>query len=120
MNVRRPPSVVMIAPRIGAGPDGRKLVPTLGVGDHPSAAIEIRIKRSVMLVELVTVSPSGIGLPYLRQGAAHGTPIFIQNLPAYDDSLSGGRACVLCGQVTIACRDCGMSKNRSSSLGKSA
>ncbi len=73
-----------------------------------------------MLVELVTVSPSGIGLPYLRQGAAHGTPIFIQNLPAYDDSLSGGRACVLCGQVTIACRDCGMSKNRSSSLGKSA
>src|SRR5918995_1576564 len=42
VDVRRPPGVVVVAPRVGAGPDRQELVAALVVGHPPAQAVEVR------------------------------------------------------------------------------
>src|SRR5215471_8343672 len=111
MNVCRPPRIVMIPPRIRSRLDGRELVPPLRVRDHPSAAIEIRIERRVVLVEFMLVPSRRVGLPYLDQGTANWVAIFVLHAAANDDSLSRRRAAILRRQVAITCGNRCVSKN---------
>src|SRR5215831_19491198 len=120
MNVRWAPRIMMIAPRVGSRLDGRKFVPPLAIGDHPSAAVEIRIKRGVVLIELVAVSSGGICLPYFHQRAAHRTAIFVEHGSRHNDTFTGGRAFVLRGQIAVVQMDGSMAKNWTRSFRKGA
>src|SRR5215813_1966519 len=120
MNVRWAPRIMVIAPRVGSRLDGRKFVPPLAVGDHPSAAVEIRIKRGVVLIKLMAVSSGGIGLPYFHQRAADRTSILVEHGSRHDDTFTEGRAFVLRSQVAIVRMDGSMAKNRTGSFRNAA
>ena len=67
MDVRRPPRVVVVAPRILAGLDRDEAVAALGVGQRAAAAGEIGIDRRVVVVARVRIAAGGVGLPDLDQ-----------------------------------------------------
>ena len=46
VDVRRPPGVVVVAPRVGAGLDRHELVAAQAVGDHPAQPVEVRVQGS--------------------------------------------------------------------------
>ena len=45
VDVRRPPGVVVVAPRVGAGLDRHELVAAQAVGDHAAQPVEVRVQR---------------------------------------------------------------------------
>src|SRR5467141_1434525 len=95
MDMGRPPGVVMIAPRIGAGLYRDEPVVTLGVGLRAPGAGKIRIERGRMLVADVDVTAAGIGLPDLEQRIRHAVGVFVQHMAVHDDALAERLALVL-------------------------
>src|SRR5271154_5431769 len=87
MNVRRPPSVVMIEPRIRSRLDRYEAVRTVLIGQHAPRAGKIGIERRRMLVTLVVVTSTGIGLPNFDQSVWQRVPIVVQHPPRHNDSL---------------------------------
>ncbi len=85
MNVRRPPRIFVISPRVRAGFDGDKTVGSLSVRQQPSAAGEIRIEWRAVIVEVMLIAPRGICLPQLDQRAANWMAVIVDNFPAHDD-----------------------------------
>src|SRR5262245_11807258 len=71
MDVRRPPRVVMIAPRVRAGMDRGEAVLAAGVGEDAAGAREIRIERGAALIPVVAIPPPGVGLPDLDERVRH-------------------------------------------------
>jgi hypothetical protein len=69
MDMRWPPGVVVIAPRVLARTDRHEAVAPFGIGQHAACTGEIRVERRVMLVDAVVVAPGGICLPDFDQDA---------------------------------------------------
>ena len=80
----RPPSVVMITPRIGARLDRGEPVPAVFVGEDAAFAAKIRVDRRVMLIRGMMVAAGCVGLPDLDDCVGDWPAIFVRN-PAVDD-----------------------------------
>jgi len=101
MNVRGAPSVLVISPRICTRFDGDKPVRALIVRHQSSTAREIRIEWRGVIVEVMAIASGGICLPQLDQRAANWIAVFIDNVPAHDDSFAEGFARMLPRQIAI-------------------
>src|ERR1700682_4998628 len=71
MDVGRPPAVDAIPKRVCAGLDRPEEVIAPLIGQHPTAATEIRVDRSDIGVVAVAVASAGIGLPYFDKRVGH-------------------------------------------------
>src|ERR1700682_4022843 len=105
MNMRGPPGVGMIAPRIGAGFHGDEFVATLGVGQRAAGAGEIRIERRRMLVAMMDITAGGVRLPDFHEGARYRTAVFVEHASRDDNPLALRLALVLAGKVGIVGHD---------------
>src|SRR5678815_4590450 len=84
MDVRRPPRVGMVQPRISPR-FYREIAVFAPIVSHAApSAREVGIERRVMLIDGMTIASSGIGLPDFDQRVGNGFIIFIQ-YPADDD-----------------------------------
>src|SRR5208283_1954687 len=99
MDVLGPPSVVVIAPGIRAGPDGDETVAAFVIREGLTHSREIGIERSVMLVRFVQITPGGVGLPNFHQRIRHGPAISIQQPAADNDALAQRLTFVLPRQI---------------------
>src|SRR5690606_26855723 len=88
MNVTRSPSIVVIAPGIGARLDAHECIPPFGISDTAAAAEEVGIDWRVMLVGLVDVPTGGVGLPHFHESVRHRPPHFVEDTSGDDDSLA--------------------------------
>ena len=70
VDVRRPPRVRMVPPRVDPGLDRDEPVPTLVVGQAAARAGEVRVERRVVGVDVVEVSAGRVRLPDLDELAA--------------------------------------------------
>src|SRR5450432_1446044 len=95
MNVRGPPRIKMIFPRIGAGPDGHEAVVPPGICQGVSATCEIWIERSVMLIHSVQIPARSVALPDFDQRMWHGFSILIDHPASHDDPFTQWFACML-------------------------
>src|SRR5580700_1076256 len=77
VNVRWAPGVRMILPRVRAGFYRNKTITAFRIGQHTSAAREIRVQRGIMLIHAMAVPPSRIGLPNLNESSGNRAPFFI-------------------------------------------
>src|ERR1700730_608018 len=84
--VGRPPAVDAIPKRVCAGLDLPEEVITALIGEHPTAATEIRVDRSDIGVVAVAVASAGIGLPYFDKRVGHRLAIAVEHV-AVDDRL---------------------------------
>src|SRR5207248_5484288 len=98
MDMRRPPRVVMVAPRIGAGLYRDKPVVTLSIGLRAPSPGKVRIERGRVLVADVDIAAAGIGLPDLEQRIRHAAAVFVQHMAVHDDALAERLAFVLGGE----------------------
>src|SRR5437879_11559047 len=101
VNVCGAPGILMILPRVRAGFYGDKTIAALAIGEHASAAGEIRIERRAVLIHTMPIAPRRVGLPNLHQRSGNGAPLFIQYAAAHDDAFAEGFATVLVRQVII-------------------
>ncbi len=101
VDVRRPPRIVVIAPRIGAGLDGDELVIALVVALGSTGAGEIRIERRGMLVDDMDIAAAGIGLPQLDQCVRHAAAILVEHMAMHDDALAERLTLGLDGEVVV-------------------
>src|SRR5918994_3077151 len=101
MDVRRPPGVVVVAPRILAGPDGDEAVASLGIGNGAPRAREVRIERRVVLIGLVRIAAGRIRLPDLDQRVPHRLAVLIEYPAADYDALADRRALVLAREIVV-------------------
>ena len=67
VDVRRPPGVLVVPPRVGAGLDRDEAVAALVVGEAAAGAGEVRVERRRVLVDLVPVAAGGVRLPDLDE-----------------------------------------------------
>src|SRR6185369_1640435 len=88
VNMGRPPRVVVIAPRVGAGSEGEKPILAALVGEHAAGAGEIGIERGVVLIDVVDVASAGVGLPDFEQGVGYRPAGVIENPAGHDDALA--------------------------------
>src|SRR4029453_11138749 len=59
MDVRGPPGIRMVSPRVRAWLDGNEAVAALVVGQAAARAREVRVERRGMLIDLVVVAAGG-------------------------------------------------------------
>src|SRR6266508_2784668 len=88
MEMRRPPRVRMIEPRIGAGLDREITIFTLLIGHAASRADEIRIQRRIMLVDGMMITAGGVRLPNLDERIWHWPSPFLQHASDDNDPLA--------------------------------
>src|SRR6478736_634567 len=81
MNMRRPPRVRMIQPRIGTRLDRQESIFALFIGHAAAGANEIWIQWRAVLIDLVMIAAGGIRLPDLDQSIGHRPLILVQHLP---------------------------------------
>ncbi len=101
VDVRGPPGVVVVAPRVGARLDRGERVVAVGVGEHPPAAGEVRVQRGRPVVAGVPVATGRVRLPDLDQRVRHRPPVRVQHASGDDDPLAECLAVVLTGQVVV-------------------
>ena len=101
VDVRRPPGVGVVPPRVGAGLDRDEPVPALGVGEAAAGAGEVRVERRRVLVALVEVAAGGVRLPDLDQRVAAPAGRPSSTRPRDDDALAQRLAVVLAGEVGV-------------------
>ena len=101
MDVRRPPGVPVVAPRVGAGLDRREAVAAVAVGEAAAHAGEVRVERRRVLVALVDVAAGGVGLPDLDELVAHRPAVAVEHATGHDHPLAHRLAGVLDGQVGL-------------------
>ena len=99
--MRRPPGVVVVAPRIGPGLDRGEAVAAVGVGQAAADAGEVRVERGRVLVALVDVAAGRVGLPDLDQLAGAPAAVAVEHPAGDDDPLADRLAAVLDGQVGL-------------------
>ena len=88
MNMRRPPGVGMIEPRISAGLDRQVSVLAFFVGHAAPRAGKVGIERRVVLIDGMMIAPGGVGLPDFDQRIRHRLFVFIQDPADDDDALA--------------------------------
>src|SRR6185503_8875040 len=121
MDVRRPPRVGMVQPRICAGFYREIAVFAPIVGHAAPGAREVGIERRVMLIDGMTIASSCIGLPDLDQRVRNGFVIFIQN-PADDDDAFAQcllRAAGISREIVLVCVQFNPAKKRAGDFGQS-
>ena len=118
MNVRRPPRVRMIPPRIRSRLDRGEAVVALRVRQRSPRAREIRIERRGMLVGFMPVASRGVALPDLDQRVRHGTPVVVDHAPGHDDALADRLALTLPRQIVVRFLDVAVPEDRPGHLGK--
>src|SRR5690348_7350157 len=91
MEMVRPPGIVVIAPRIGAGLDRGEPIPPLIVGKDSALAAEVRIDRRVMLVRRMMIAAGGVRLPDLHNGARDRPAVLVGYAAMYDDAFAERR-----------------------------
>ena len=96
VDVRRPPGIVVIAPRIGAGLDGDEFVIAVLVGHGAAGAGEIRIERRRVLIDDMDVAAGGIGLPDFDQRIRHRARVLVEHMAVHDDALAERLAVLPC------------------------
>ena len=57
----------------------------------------MRIERRKIIIIFMTVTPTGIGLPNLKQGPRHTLTVFIQNAPMHQNTRAHGTVAGRCG-----------------------
>jgi hypothetical protein len=67
MDVGWSPSVWMVTPRIGTRLDGGELITAFFIGDELAFADKIRIKRRIVLIDRMPITPGRICLPDFHQ-----------------------------------------------------
>ena len=107
MQVRGPPCVVVIAPRVRRGLNGDEAVGAVRAGQDAADAGEVGIEWRVVVVDVVTVTPGRVGLPHLDQRIGDRFAVFVQHAAGDDDALADRRTFVLRGQVMIVGTDVG-------------
>src|ERR1700691_2831887 len=105
MNVRRPPRIVMVLPRISSRLDGGKAVSTVCVRQYAAGAGEIRIQGRGMTILLMPITSRGIGLPNFHQRVWKRMALVIKHSARNDDALSERFAGVLTSKIRIRRRD---------------
>src|ERR1700730_5064763 len=119
VNVRRAPGILMVLPRVGAGFYGDKTIAAFTIGEHASAAGEIRVERRAMLIHTMAVAPRRVGLPNFDKSSRNAAPFFIQYAPAHDDAFADGFTAVLPRQVIVVLADVAMAESGAGELGQS-
>ena len=92
VDVRRAPTVGVVAPWVGAGFDGAEVVVAVGVGERAPAAAEVGVYGCQVGVFLVAVAAASVGLPDFQQGVGHGAAVFVEHAAVDDDALADGVA----------------------------
>src|SRR5687767_7743112 len=105
MQMRRPPGVVMISPRIGAWLDRNKAIPPFTVGHRPATTGEIGIEWRIVLIDLVRIPPRGVGLPDFDQRVAYRASVLVEHAPGDEHALPQRSAGMLARQIAIGCID---------------
>src|SRR5712692_567718 len=118
MNVRRPPGVVMISPRIFARLNRDEPISAFAVSERVSAASKIRIEGSIVLVDFVQVTSRGVGLPDFDECVRNRPAVFIQHPSAHDDPFAERLTGMLPRQVAGFHIDGFASKDRAGYLGE--
>ena len=95
------PGIGVVAPWVGARPDGDEPIAAVGPGEAAARAGEVGVKGSGVLVGGVGITASRIALPYLDQLPGNGTAIRAEQAPAQVDPLTLGFAGVPGGEVGI-------------------
>src|SRR5471030_3000587 len=101
MNVRRPPGIVVVLPRIGAGLDGDELVLAVVVGAGAATAGEVGIERRVVLVPGMMVAASRVALPDLEHRPRDRFAVFVEHAAMNYDALAQRLADALPGEVVL-------------------
>ena len=114
VDVRRPPGVVVVAPRVRARLDGRERVAAVVVGEAAADADEVRVERRRVLVALVDVAPGRVGLPDLDELVAYRPAVAVEDAPGHLHPLADRLAAVLDGQVGLERPDVALAEDRRS------
>src|SRR6202158_4805140 len=77
MQVRGPPGVVVIAPRVRRGLDGDEAVGAVRAGQHAADAGEVGVEWRVVVVDVVTVAAGRVRLPELDQRIRDRLAVFV-------------------------------------------
>src|SRR6266404_2313677 len=80
MDVGRPPAVDAIPKRVRAGLDRPEEVIAPLIGQHPTAAAEVRVDRGDISIVAVAIASAGIGLPYFDERVGYRLAIAIQHV----------------------------------------
>ena len=97
MDVRGPPRVVLIAPRVSAGLDGDKAIAALGVAESAAKSGEIGIERRGVFVATVAIAAGRVCLPDLDQRMRNRPIVFVDHAAAHNDALAERFTLVLLG-----------------------
>lgn len=95
MDMRRPPGIVVITPRVGPGFDREKAVATVRSGEAATRAGEVGIQRRVVPISCVDIASRGVRLPDLHQLTCDRVPLAVENSTRHDDPFTdrlGSRA----------------------------
>ncbi len=90
MDMRRPPIVHPVAPGIGAGFHGAKVIIAVLIGHGAATATKVGIDWRQIGVFLMAIPTARIGLPDLDQRVWYWTGVFVQNPAMHDDALTDG------------------------------
>src|SRR6516225_4311246 len=99
VDVVRPPRIVMIAPRIGAGLDRREPVAAVVVGIDAALAAKIGVERRIVLITRMLVATRRVGLPDLDDRAGDRSAVLVGDPAVHDDALAQRRFAVQDRQV---------------------
>src|ERR1044071_8031258 len=120
MNMRGPPRVRMVQPRICSRLDCEEAVLTVFVRDASTGTIKIGIQGRAMLVNLMMIAARRVGLPDFDQCMRHRPLVFVQNAPDDNEPLpycfpSCG---AIAGEVVLAGLHCIRPKDRTCNFRK--
>ncbi len=118
VDVRGPPGVGVVPPRVRAGLDRRERVAAVRVGQRAPDPDEAGVERSRPLVAEVAVAARGVGLPDLQQRVRHRPAAAVADLPEHDDPLPDRLHCGLSGEVCVAVGHPAVAEQRAGDLGQ--
>ena len=101
VDVRRPPRVGVVAPRVRAWLDRDEPVDALLIGEAAAGAGEVGIQGGRVVVDGVDVSPRRVRLPDLDQRVPHRPAVGVGDPTGDDDPLAQRLAGMLTGQVCV-------------------
>src|ERR1700676_1649079 len=102
MDVRGPPCVLVIAPRIGARLDGQEAVATVGISQQPARSREIRIEGRGMIIVDVGVASGCVRLPDFDECVRHRASVAVKHSTGDNDALSQRLARVLTSEGALS------------------
>src|SRR6476661_5748054 len=118
MQVWRTPPSLLDRHRIGARLDREEGVAPLLIRPDPPIADEVRVERSIALVNRMEIAPRRVRLPEFDDGAAHGPAILIEDAASQVHQLTDREAArSRLSEVDIAARELALEFERTGRLG---